>query len=100
MRKCGITKKCTGVADRAEFEVNVAGGNPVILDVELNRFAWTESFGVGWLSGWCRGLFVTTFQVVRACQVVLNLQVVRARTIIRAGQVALIGQVVRAVMLC
>jgi hypothetical protein len=68
--------------------------------VELNRFAWTESFGVGWLSGWCRGLFVTTFQVVRACQVVLNLQVVRARTIIRAGQVALIGQVVRAVMLC
>jgi hypothetical protein len=68
--------------------------------VELNRFAWTESLGVGWLSGWCRGLFLTTFQVVRACQVVLNLQVVRARTIIRAGQVALIGQVVRAVMLC
>jgi hypothetical protein len=72
-------------------------GEPV---VELNRFAWTESFGVGWLSGWFRGLFVTTFQVVRACQVISNLQVVRARTIIRAGQVALIGQVVRAVMLC
>ena len=44
--------------------------------------------------------FVPELQVVRACQVVLNLQVVRARTIIRAGQVALIGQVVRAVMLC
>ena len=29
----GITKKCTGVADRAEIEINVAGGNPVILDV-------------------------------------------------------------------
>ena len=29
----GITKKCTGVAGRAEIEVNVAGGNPVILDV-------------------------------------------------------------------
>jgi hypothetical protein len=72
--------------------------NPVSVKmcVELNRFAWTESLGVGWLSGWCRGLFLTTFQVVRACQVVLNLQVVRARTIIRAGQVALIGQVVRA----
>lgn len=31
--ECGITKKCTGVAGRAEFEINVAGGNPVILGV-------------------------------------------------------------------
>ena len=29
----GEQKKCTGVAGRAEFEINVAGGNPVILDV-------------------------------------------------------------------
>ena len=70
------------------------------LAVELNRFAWTESFGVGWLCGMIGGLFVTALQVVRAGQVVLNLQVVRAGTIIRACQVALIGQVVRAVMLC
>jgi len=27
--------RCTGVADRAEIEVNVAGGNPVILGVRL-----------------------------------------------------------------
>jgi hypothetical protein len=31
----GVPKKCTGVAGRAEFEINVAGGNPVILDVGL-----------------------------------------------------------------
>lgn len=30
-----ITKKCTGVADRVEFEINVAGCNPVILVVRL-----------------------------------------------------------------
>jgi hypothetical protein len=54
--------------------VSSFGLNALISDVELNRFAWTESLGVGWLSGWCRGLFLTTFQVVRACQVVLNLQ--------------------------
>jgi hypothetical protein len=29
----GIPKKCTGVAGRVESEVNVAGGNPVILVV-------------------------------------------------------------------
>ncbi len=29
----GITIACTGVAVRAEVEVNVAGGNPVMLDV-------------------------------------------------------------------
>jgi hypothetical protein len=81
-------------------EVRLLSSPPVIPSVELNRFAWTESFGVGWLCGMIGGLFVTTFQVIRACQVVLNLQVVRARTIIRACQVALIGQVVRAVMLC
>jgi hypothetical protein len=98
--------------------------------VELNRFAWTESFGVGWLCGLICGLFVTACQVVRACQVVLNLQVVRAGAIVRAGtivracqvvlnlqvvragaiiragtiiracQVALIDEVVHAVMLC
>ncbi len=28
-----ITRKCTGVADRAESEINVAGGKPVILVV-------------------------------------------------------------------
>ena len=34
-----ITNASTRVANRAEFEINVAGGNPVMLDVELNRFA-------------------------------------------------------------
>jgi hypothetical protein len=68
--------------------------------VELNRFAWAESFGVGWLCGLIGGLFVTACQVVRACQVMLNLQVVRAGAIVRACQVALIDEVVRAVMLC
>ncbi|MEM7386686.1 MAG: glycosyltransferase [Verrucomicrobiota bacterium] len=29
----GITNACTGVADRAEFEINVAGGSPVMLNV-------------------------------------------------------------------
>ena len=33
----GITKKFTGVAGRVEFEVNVAGGNPVILNVIHQR---------------------------------------------------------------
>ena len=28
-----ITIQCTGVAVRAESEINVAGGNPVIADV-------------------------------------------------------------------
>ena len=28
-----ITKQCTGVAVRAESEINVAGGNPVIVVV-------------------------------------------------------------------
>jgi len=35
--KCRITKKCPGVAGRAEFEINVAGGNPVILDVRRQK---------------------------------------------------------------
>jgi hypothetical protein len=35
LSKSRITKKCTGVADTAEFEINVAGGNPVILTVML-----------------------------------------------------------------
>ena len=67
---------------------------PSTWTVEVNRFAWWEFFGVGWLRGLIGRPIVPELQVVRACQVVLNLQVVRARTIIRAGQV------VRAVMLC
>jgi len=36
----GITNKCTGVASWAEYEINVAGRNPVILDViRLNHAA-------------------------------------------------------------
>ena len=82
----------------AESETTVAGRRPVSSGVELNRFAWTESFGVVVVSGLLRGLFVTALQVVRACQVVANLQVIRARTIIRAGQVTMVGRVVRATM--
>jgi hypothetical protein len=52
-----------------------------MLDVELNRFARGESFGVGVVSGVLRGLFVTILQVVRACQVAASLQVVRALTL-------------------
>ena len=57
--------------------------NPVtaestLLHVELNRFAWTASFGVVFVSGGLCGLFVRALGVVGAGQVVLNLQVVRA----------------------
>jgi len=79
--------------------------------VELNRFAWSESSGVGCVYGLTgRCVFVTgpqvvvacqvisDFQVVRACQVVSKLLVVRARRIIPAGQVALVRQVIRAAL--
>jgi hypothetical protein len=36
-----ITKKCTGVADRAESEINVVGRNPVILGVLPSNHAVT-----------------------------------------------------------
>ncbi len=35
-RTSELTKKCTGVAGRAESEINVTGGNPVILGVILS----------------------------------------------------------------
>ncbi len=38
-----ITKKCTGVAGRSESEINVAGGNPVILDVKCPLWARSGS---------------------------------------------------------
>ena len=37
--QCGITKKCTGVAGRAQSEINVAGGNPLILVVLPTAYA-------------------------------------------------------------
>ena len=88
--------------------MKVAGRRPVSSGVELNRFAWSESSGVGCVYGLTgRCVFVTglqvvvacqvisDFQVVRACQVVSKLLVIRARRIIRAGQVALVRQVIR-----
>ena len=35
-----MTRKVTGFVVRVEFEINVAGGNPVIFDVELMRTAF------------------------------------------------------------
>jgi hypothetical protein len=35
LRRNCRTKKCTGVAGRVQSEVNVTGGNPVILDVKF-----------------------------------------------------------------
>ena len=69
---------------RNEVVVRTANGRcrgdmRLILDVELNRFAWSESSGVGCVYGLTgRCAFVTGLQVVVACQVISDFQVVRA----------------------
>jgi len=40
------TIKCTGVAGRVEIEVNVAGGNPVILDVRIHKLHISNKCGI------------------------------------------------------
>ena len=70
---CCLTRRCTG------RHVRCAPLPPVSLVVELNRFAWSESSGVGCVYGLTgRCVFVTGLQVVVVCQVMSNLQVVRA----------------------